>query len=915
MNAADLSLRFVTGHPRAMALLDADGRVVVHSRGWIRQQGPIPDLVGTPLTRGDLLLTALARSSHPDAGEVDHLVREVLEGRAPTLQAEVRVRCGPDDDRSVLVVTALRLEGRRAVCLEFIPTTPPRITPEASSETPFREVVETLESVVFVTSPGMAGRPRVIHYVSPAYETVWGRSRSLLRDEPLSFLDSVHPDDREGVAANLWREARGNWDREFRIVRPEGSVRWIHSKAFPLRDSHGDVDRIVTLATDVTPRREVADALRRSRDELDQIFDRAPVALVLHQRGRVLKANRVAAAYLGEDHPASVTRLDLMERIHPDDRALADPLEGTGPRPLDRVVRIRGPQGDWVGYRAAAIRTTTGSGEPVSLLSLWGPYAPAVPITTDAGPAGREGVDDLFESAALGTAILDEHGRLLRANARLAGLLGWNERPVPTDPGWTLLPADQQRRAHAALRAVAKRGLGPISTDADVMHGTGHRVPLRLHLSALDPDHGAGRILVLAEDLTERRAVQDRQSQERRIESLGRLAGGIAHDFNNLMTVVTGHAELVLGELSADSPVADDVREIRSAGLRAASLTDQLLTFSRRQKGEPRSLDLGRLLLELDPDLRSAVGPAIDVVLDVPPGVRRIEADPAQMQRVVSNLVDNARDAMPRGGRIVISVRDRDVNAGDASGGPRPEPGPYVVLSVTDVGEGMDADVAAHIFEPFFTTRPPGHGTGLGLALVHGVVEEQHGHVEVRSAPGQGTTISLLLPARPPLGADPVEATPEPPQEALAPRPPDTGQGSAWERSDDGGATLLPADVLLVEDEEAVLRLGQRILESRGFRVRRATTGAEAVIRLSSGAALPDLVIADARLRDVDATTLVSAVRTVSSSLPILLLSAFDSRTEPVLDEPGVWVLPKPFTAGELTSAVRRALQSRNPRS
>ncbi len=887
MKTVDLSLAFVTGHPRPMALLGAQGRVVVHSRGWIRQEGPIPDLVGTPVPRGDDLLGALERSSHPDAGRVDRMVREVLSGGTATLQMEVRARYDREEDRCIVVLTALRLEGERAVCIEFIPPTPARFDAEADGGTPFREVVETLEAVVFVTSPALGGGHRLVHYVSPAYERVWGRPRSLLRDEPRSFLDSVHPDDRDDVAANLWREAQGTWDREFRIVRPEGTVRWIHSRAFPVRNARGDVDRVVTLATDVTPRREVTDALRRSRDELDQVVDRAPVALILHQRGQVLKANRVAAAYLGEDHPASVTRVDLMERIHPEDRGLADPPDGTGDRPVDRVVRIRSSEGDWVGYRAASVRLENGAGQPVSLLALWGPHAPPVAVTSLRPDVDLDEADRVFHRAPLGMGVITPEGHLVRANARLVGLLGWNETPAPHDLVAGLLPEAEHRRARAALQALARGRTGALHGEFDLLHAAGHRVPVGLHLARA----GAGDdILVVADDLTARRATEDRRRQRERIAALGRLAGGIAHDFNNLMTVVTGHAELVLDELPHGSAVSSDVREIRSAGLRAASLTDQLLTFSRRQGGEPVPLDLGRLLREMEPGIREAVGDEVEVSLDVAPGVPRVAADPTQMQRLVNQLVDNAGRAMPGGGRLSLSVREHGTDG--------------VALSVTDTGEGMAADVVDYIFEPFFTTRPQGEGAGLGLALVHGIVEERGGTIEVRSAPGEGTAFTVLLPRLDPTA----EAAPldEPPEAAPLPEL----QASPWSPRGDDGITLLPADVLLVEDEESVLRLGARILEGRGYRVRTASTGAEAVARLTGGGHVPDLVVADARLRDLDAATFVSAVRTVSESVPVLLLSAYDPRDERVPRGHGLSVLQKPFNSEELTTAVRRALRA-----
>ncbi|WP_405283459.1 ATP-binding protein [Gaopeijia maritima] len=903
MTTVDLSLAFVTGHPRAMALLGADGRVVVHSRGWIRQEGPIPDLVGTPAPRGEALLGALERSSHPDAARVDRMVREVLSGGVQSLQAEIRARLG-EHTRCVVVLTALRLEGEPAACIEFLPPTPPRVDADARAEAPFREVVETLESVVFVTTPALAGGHRLVQYVSPAWDKVWGRPRSLLRDEPRSFLESIHPDDREEVAAALAREAQGNWDREFRIVRPDGTVRWIHSRAFAVRNEQGDVDRIVTLATDVTPRRKVTDALRRSRDELDQIVDRAPVALILHQRGQVLKANRVAADYLDEDHPASVTRVALMERIHPEDRALADPPEGSGPRPADRIIRIRSKAGDWVGYRAASVRIEGAGGQPVGLLALWGPHRAPVGVASLRPDATAGGDDRLFDAAPLGMAILTPEGGLRRANSRLVAMLGWHEAPPPADLIGALVADDDQVRVRAALRGLATGQVGAVGGELDLLHGGGHRVPLALHLARIDD----GGVLVVAEDLSARRATEDRRRHAERIEALGRLAGGIAHDFNNLMTVVTGHAELVLEELPRDSAVAPDVREIRSAGLRAASLTDHLLTFSRQQGSSPVALDLARLLRAMEPSIREGVGEAIDVSIDVAPGAARVLADPAQMERMITHLVDNARVAMPEGGRLSLAVRDRSDD--------------LVALTVTDTGVGMSPDVVGHIFDPFFTTRAPGDGAGLGLALVHGIVEERGGRIEVRSAPGEGTSMTVLLPrleSTPSEADDAVgESFRSPVDEpALDPfdadrRPPPLPElpASPWTPKADDATTLLPADILLVEDDGSVLRLGARILEREGYRVRTAGTGGEAVSRLTSGGGVPDLVVADARLRDLDAATLVSAVRTVSPSVPILLLSAWDPRDERVPRGAGLSVLQKPFNSDELSAAVRRAIRT-----
>ena len=260
-------------------------------------------------------------------------------------------------------------------------------------------------------------------------------------------------------------------------------------------------------------------------------------------------------------------------------------------------------------------------------------------------------------------------------------------------------------------------------------------------------------ILLAVEDITERKLAQhalkrseDHLRQSQKMEAVGRLAGGIAHDFNNLLTAIIGYSSLLEGRLAGDSPAIQQVLEIKSAGERAASLTQQLLAFSRRQVLQPKVLDLNVIVAEFDKMLRRLVGERIKVIVDCEPSLWQVRADPGEIGRAIMNLSLNARDAMPDGGSLTIETANVTLAEGD-DGNQELAPGRYVTLAVRDTGIGIDEEVRAHIFEPFFTTKETGKGTGLGLATVLGVVEQSGGVIRCESLPAGGTTFRIFLPA------------------------------------------------------------------------------------------------------------------------------------------------------------------------
>jgi len=412
-------------------------------------------------------------------------------------------------------------------------------------------------------------------------------------------------------------------------------------------------------------------------------------------------------------------------------------------------------------------------------------------------------------------------------------------------------------------------------------------VPLR----ALDG--GIIGAIALQQDITDQRAGEEalRRSEEQlrhsqKLEAIGQLAGGIAHDFNNLLTGILSYSELVLQELRPDDPIRGDIEQIRHAGQRAAGLTRQLLAFGRRQVLQPRVLSLNACVGEVDGMLRRLVGADVTLESELDPGLWHVLADPGQLEQVLVNLVINARDALPDGGRVTVTTANLHLTATDDARGNGVRPGAYVTLSVSDTGVGMDVPTQARIFDPFFTTKESGQGTGLGLSTVYGIVEQSGGHIEVESAPGQGATFTIFLPRH---------------TGALA-----AAAGPTDRRSFPRGTETL----LLVEDEAAVRSSARRLLERHGYTVIEARHGAEALRIIEAGDRAVDLVITDVVMPEMGGRELVERLRTRHPGVKVLFMSGYSERavaSDGVMP-PGTGFVEKPFTIEQLTRRTRELL-------
>jgi PAS domain S-box-containing protein len=483
---------------------------------------------------------------------------------------------------------------------------------------------------------------------------------------------------------------------------------------------------------------------------------------------------------------------------------------------------------------------------------------------------------------------MDQDGRTTFLSPRLEAITGYTPAELVGKKLVDKLPVSERERAGAVIREMLA-GSGRVDREIqlEVLARGGRKILMEAHLTADRDPHGTRQIYGVARDVSERARLLEQLAQAQKMEAVGRLAGGVAHDFNNLLTAIIGYCDYSMLSLDDRDTLARNLDEIKKAGNRAAALTQQLLAFSRRQVMQPRLLDLNLLVANLEKMLKRLLGE--DVVLDTSPApdLGCVLADPGQIEQVVMNLCINARDAMPRGGRILVETSNESLDSSRRESRYTVARGDYVRLRIVDTGIGMSPEIKSHLFEPFFTTKEAGKGTGLGLSTVYGIVKQTGGYIWVESEPGKGTAVDIFFPRA--AGSADVESSGAP-------------------REVRGG----PESILVVEDEPMIRTLVRNVLTSHGYTVFEADNGETAQEIFHERGKNINLIVTDVVLPGLSGRELVERLGALRPGVPALFMSGY---TRDIIDNHGVLraglaFLQKPFTPESLLLKIREVLDS-----
>ena len=690
--------------------------------------------------------------------------------------------------------------------------------------------------------------------------------------------------------------AGGVGEAELALRQASGQSWWCRMSVRPMPQTAGAVHWSLE---EIPARNALDDAVGREQVGLTNFLDDFPIGFYsVDQEGRFKQANQAFAHWLGTTQDALISG----------DRTLHDVLSADvakGKEPW-RAVANDGGSGsgeitfaglDGRTFRALVSETAVIDGDEIRTRSLVRDLS-GERGATDALRVADERFHRFFDEAPVGIVLLDAEGVVTECSTSFARMASTQAAAIDGQPLWNCVIADDRDRLRQWVLGVA--GGDDTTSLQVVLAGPGavngdDGVAASLFARQFESDAGAdGGVVVHALDQTEQRSLETQFFQSQKMELVGQLAGGIAHDFNNLLTAMIGFCDLLLQRHSPKDQSFADIMQVKQNANRAANLVRQLLAFSRQQTLQPKVLVITDVLAELSHLLRRLIGADIELKMVHGRDLWQVKVDQSQLEQVIINLAVNARDAVDAGGTLTIrtsNLASSDIASGRHTSLP---PGNYVILEVSDTGEGIPKDILDKIFEPFFTTKEVGSGTGLGLSTVYGIINQTGGHIFVDSELGKGACFTIYLPQNESSAATETDENPsvEPVPALAAPASDLTGFGT----------------IMLVEDEDAVRMFGARALRNKGYNVVEAASGEEALAVLEKDADTIDVLITDVVMPGLDGPTMIRKVRESHPDMKVVFISGYteDSFRKRLDEDAGeIHFLPKPFTLQQLAGVVK----------
>jgi PAS domain S-box-containing protein len=748
----------------------------------------------------------------------------------------------------------------------------------------YRLLFENSKDAVFITAPD----GRLID-INPAGVELFGYAsrEEMLRLDLMKDL-YVDPAKRDAFLRDL---AGAGYLKDYRVElrRKDGKRLILLVTATAVRNDRGDIVENQGILHDITERSRAEQALAESEERLKLTLEAAHmVAWEINADGSHHEAGPVHELFgrpEGFRHPKLS---DLFESVHPEDREgfremVASALRGE--REYNFEFRVPQPDGPvrWIGTAGTLQRDA--EGKPVRILGM------AQDITRRKAAEGSlQRSEERFKRLVLNSndvfSLIDENGRHISLGGPIEKILGYKPEEVEgSDIVGLWHPDDAEFGRKEFLDVLAHPG-ETRSMEYRLRHRNGSWVTVESTVTNLLRDPAINAVVAYTRDISERKRLQEQLQQAMKMEAVGRLAGGVAHDFNNILTVISGNLELARMGLSPSDPLDRRLDQAAKAADSAASLTRQLLAFSRKQIISPRVLSLNDLVRNVRKMLGRLIGENVELKTVLANDLGSVKVDPGQFEQVLVNLAVNARDAMPEGGKLTIETANVDIDGTYCSTHPDAQPGRYALLAVSDTGHGMTDEVKSHLFEPFFTTKEKGHGTGLGLATTFGIVKQAGGNIEVYSEPGRGSTFKIYLPRI----DERAEKLP--------------GEAVPLDRLK-GGETIL-----LVEDEESVRQVASTILKGLGYRTIEARSGEEALMLAERHDGRIDLLMTDIVMPGMNGRELAGRLAAIRPEMKTLFTSGY---TEDVIVHHGILdsnldFIGKPYSVQALAARIREVL-------